>query len=77
MKKLNKEIRKIEPTWFFFNSTAFWKFKKQMDNKKTKSMMNAIINKDGELQTNIEGIEIVFKEFYKFYMSRRHIKYTE
>ena len=62
-KKINEEIRKIESTGGL-NSTAFWEFKKQMDSGKQKEVMNAIRNEDGELQTNKEEIEKVFKQFY-------------
>ena len=62
-KRINEEIRKIESTGGL-NSTAFWEFKKQMDSGKQKEVMNAIRNEDGELQTNKEEIEKVFKQFY-------------
>ena len=36
-----------------------------MDNGKQKEIMNAVTDEQGELQTNKEGIEKTFKQFYQ------------
>jgi len=63
LKRINEEIKKIEVNGGL-NSMAFWEFKKQMDNGKQKEIMNAVTDEQGELQTNKEGIEKTFKQFY-------------
>ena len=63
LKRINEEIKKLEVNGGL-NSMAFWEFKKQMDNGKQKEIMNAVMDEQGELQTNKEGIENTFKEFY-------------
>ena len=57
-------IRRIEENGGI-NSNAFWEFKRRMDKKNDKKeTLTAMKNKEGNLETDIEKIKDIFKEFY-------------
>ena len=57
-------IRSIEENGGI-NSNAFWDFKRRMDKKNNKKeTLTAMKNKEGNLETDIEKIKDIFKDFY-------------
>ena len=61
---INRNIKEIKENGGV-NANIFWEFKKRMDNKTKKDEeITAIKNEKGELETDIEKIKEIFKNFY-------------